>query len=518
MGFDNNMNKFQDISNLLAKAKYPQDVLNSKEIDIKSDFQYICLNSAINYDIVIQIIARLAQNGNKAIVEENINLISMNLWKDLFNQNEFTKKIFINNFDLIYRNTNVMSYTEVENFLNDKDACNIIYAYLDEIIIKLTTQDRASLISLLNEKQNGANIIKQNLHNFFKKGTFGISTTYSRVLAELDNIEGIEKIDILRACSNSFSSMLNRATAFDNETNKMLNWLYDAIEETKMDETERKYLKDKIERAVYKNFNGILEKTNYNKDTIKILKQFDCIRAAFSENKNDYIQMTSALNDEYDVETNRKAIEQIPIMDKQNSVSTSQNGDDEGSKIQDFDIQPQSPKNNNTLNNENDMGQTKRYELSNELINSYIKRYSNKNSPNNQNVQKEEQNELQEKLQKLIYSNIHETDRIINKVLNKEDSDVTKEASKESTEVTNVQMVNNTIQPSNIAKENVNYEKNENKFEYNDTSKQSTANQTALTLANPEAKKFLKKGFFKKIVKRVLKIFGYQKGTERIGE
>ena len=98
MNFDDYMKRIQYISNILEKNKYAEDILNSKELDIKKDFQYICLSSASNYNLVNEIIVRLAQNGNEDIVKENIKCISMSMWKDIFDKNEAIKKIFIENY------------------------------------------------------------------------------------------------------------------------------------------------------------------------------------------------------------------------------------------------------------------------------------------------------------------------------------------------------------------------------------------------------------------------------------
>ena len=84
MNFDDYMKKIQYISNLLKGTECADDILNSKELNLKEDFQYICLSSASNYELVNEVIARLAQNGNKNLVEEHIKNISMNMWKDLF--------------------------------------------------------------------------------------------------------------------------------------------------------------------------------------------------------------------------------------------------------------------------------------------------------------------------------------------------------------------------------------------------------------------------------------------------
>ena len=56
--------------------------------------------------------------------------------------------------------------------------------------------------------------------------------------------------------------MLNRETAVDNETNKLLNWLYDAFEESPMVDEDRKEIKQYIDEAIMKNFDHILDKSN----------------------------------------------------------------------------------------------------------------------------------------------------------------------------------------------------------------------------------------------------------------
>ena len=76
MDFEDYKTKIQKVSNILEHAKYPEDVLNNKELQFESDFQYICLNGNINTELVNEVIARLAQNGNRAIVEDNVKNIS----------------------------------------------------------------------------------------------------------------------------------------------------------------------------------------------------------------------------------------------------------------------------------------------------------------------------------------------------------------------------------------------------------------------------------------------------------
>lgn len=286
--------KIQTISKILENAKCVEDVINNKELDINEDFQYICLGSSNNYELVNEVIARLVQNGNGSIIEDNIKIISMSMWKDLFNKNDSIKSIFINNFDTIYKNTSIVNYREIELFIQDYDACKYVYANLPDIISKLSTYDRAALINLLNTKENGSDIIKEHIEYFFKKGYFNITTAYAKVMKALDKTPGISKLDILRACNSELSKMLSRETAVDNETNRLLGWLYDAFEETSMDNDERASIKKNIDTAIAENFQEILEKSNYDKQTIKILKQFDCTKEQFEKSKNYFIEKSHA--------------------------------------------------------------------------------------------------------------------------------------------------------------------------------------------------------------------------------
>ena len=110
---------------------------------------------------------------------------------------------------------------------------------------------------------------------------------------ELGQISEISKVEILKACDTNLSEMLNRETAVDNETNKLLNWLYDAFEESPMVDEDRKEIKQYIDEAIMKNFDHILDKSNYDKNTIKILKQFDCTKEQFENNKNHFIEKSN---------------------------------------------------------------------------------------------------------------------------------------------------------------------------------------------------------------------------------
>ena len=296
MNFDEYMKKIQIISNILEQKKYAEDVLNSKELNIEQDFQYICLSNASNYNLVNDVIARLAQNGNRNIVEENIKYISINMWKELFNKNDAIKNIFINNFNEILKNAGIITFREIEPFIENNDTRALIYENFDTIVKKLCTYDRASLIVSLKNKEQGIENIKIHLESFFQKGEYDISTTYSKILINLSNIPEISSLDILIACNKHLEEMLSRETAIDNETNKLLNWLYDNFEETQMSDEQRNNIKQNIDKAILENFDYILDKCNYDKNTIKILKQFNCAREKFDKNKNHYIQKSEKQN------------------------------------------------------------------------------------------------------------------------------------------------------------------------------------------------------------------------------
>lgn len=295
MNFYDYMNKIQEISKILEQKKSAEDILNSKEIDISNDFQYICLSSASNYDLVVEVIARISQNGNKDIVENNIKYISINIWKDLFNKNKFTKDLFIENYDKILDNAGILTYREIENFVEDNQVRPLIYNSLDLITKKLCTYDRAALITKMKSEEDGIVKIKENLNLFFQKGEYDISTTYSRILDELSKIQEISKVEILKACSKNLGEMLERETAIDNETNNLLNWIYDAMEETKMLPDDRAELQNDIDKAIMFNFYTILDKSNYDKETIKVLKQFKCTQDQFEKERNVFIEKSNKL-------------------------------------------------------------------------------------------------------------------------------------------------------------------------------------------------------------------------------
>ena len=136
MDFEDYKTKIQKVSNILEHAKYPEDILNSKEIDFENDFQYICLNSTINSDIVNEVIVRLAQNGNRELVENNSKYISINIWNDIFDKNNAIKEIFIAGFKQVIENTGFVTYRDIESFIADKQTINVIYENIKTIIKK----------------------------------------------------------------------------------------------------------------------------------------------------------------------------------------------------------------------------------------------------------------------------------------------------------------------------------------------------------------------------------------------
>ena len=471
-----------NVPSILEKNEYAENVLNSKELDIAQDFQYICLSSAANYKLVNEIIARLAQNGNADIVKENVKMISMSMWKDLFDQNEAIKKIFIENYNNIFENSTIITIREIERFINDKETCYLIYNSLDSIIKKLCTYDRASLISILKNKENGIDKIRTNLENFFQKGEFDITTTYSKILYELGQISEISKVEILKACDTNLSEMLNRETAVDNETNKLLNWLYDAFEESPMVDEDRKEIKQYIDEAIMKNFDHILDKSNYDKNTIKILKQFDCTKEQFENNKNHFIEKSNRsdkeektyyfnLNDEKEhikevsidvkkindiVDEAKKGIVQdnaqfqkinqeiknssnekiVSINNERNNINQKQEHNDSYNKIININevhkIYDQKNNANNNDDNYTNQPNIKNIEQninnknSNSVANSYIEEFSKKkeNMILSQNKKQNENKVLDENIQKLISSNIQQTDQIIDRVMKRNVEDI----------------------------------------------------------------------------------------------
>ena len=445
MNYDEYMKKIQYIANILEQNKYAENIINSKDIDVVQDFQYICLSNASNPELVNEIIARLAQNGNESVVLKNIKNISMEMWKDLFNKNEATKKIFIENYNTIFENTSILTFRELEKFIDDPDTCSLIYNSFDSVTKKLCTYDRAALIALLKSKPDGVNQIHKNIQSFFQKGEYDISTTYSKVLIELSKIESISKLEILNACSQNLTEMLNRETAIDNETNKLLNWLYDTFEETKMIAEDRADIKNNIDKAILQNFEYILDKSNYDKNTIKILKQFDCTRAKFENNKNHYIDKSNKANNEdisYTINIpnihlyqNKKddKIPNIVPFETNKKIEDINENNDEVNLLELFEIENKEEyqdKDSNIINFEEEKNKVNYTNSANEfktlvnqdkLKNNELKNENLKiNEINLADINKEKNNTLDESIKKLIVANIEETDRIIEKALKKD--------------------------------------------------------------------------------------------------
>lgn len=556
MNFDDYMRKIQYISNILEKNEYAENILNSKELDIAQDFQYICLSSASNYKLVNEVIARLAQNGNSKIVEENVKSISMSMWKDLFDKNEAIKKIFINNFSYIFENTTIITFREIDRFINDKDTCILIYDTLDNIIKKLCTYDRASLISILKHKENGIDKIKQNLENFFQKGEFDISTTYSKILNELSQIPEISKIQILKACNNNLEEMLNRETAIDNETNKLLNWIYDAFEETSMPDEERYIIKQNIDNAILKNFNHILDKSNYDKNTIKILKQFDCTKEKFEKNKNHFIEKSNRLiienqnsnlnfQDEKnyikDNIVNSKKIDRIfentkeqinkenielkniiNEVNKNNNVINKNNNELDKNNLANKNniVEDEIKENRNiisqnktNLKNENANSEINTTTETKSLINTYINEFAKKkdNIISMQNSNKCDKDNFDEKIQKLITNNIEETDKIINKILKKNEVQV--KVTDNLGEIAQEKINTNSIEEiKNLDNKNLKNDKIE------DIKPNNNNNQSTELIVKEESVNTNKKvHIIKRILKKFTKLFKSKSTIERIG-
>lgn len=558
MNFDDYMRKIQYISNILEKNEYAENILNSKELDIAQDFQYICLSSASNYKLVNEVIARLAQNGNSKIVEENVKSISMSMWKDLFDKNEAIKKIFINNFSYIFENTTIITFREIDRFINDKDTCILIYDTLDNIIKKLCTYDRASLISILKHKENGIDKIKQNLENFFQKGEFDISTTYSKILNELSQIPEISKIQILKACNNNLEEMLNRETAIDNETNKLLNWIYDAFEETPMPDEERYIIKQNIDNAILKNFNHILDKSNYDKNTIKILKQFDCTKEKFEKNKNHFIEKSNRLiienqnsnlnfQDEKnyikDNIVNSKKIDKIfentkeqinkenielkniinevnnNVINKNNNELDKNNLANKNNIVEDEIKENRNiiSQNKTNLKNENANSEVNTTTETKSLINTYINEFAKKkdNIISMQNSNKCEKDNFDEKIQKLITNNIEETDKIINKILKKNEVQV--KVTDNLGEIAQEKINTNSIEEiKNLDNKNL---KNDKIEDIKPNNNNNNNNQSTELIVKEESVNTNKKvHIIKRILKKFTKLFKSKSTIERIGD
>ena len=460
MDFEDYKTKIQKVSNILEHAKYPEDVLNNKELDFKSDFQYICLNSGINNELVNDVIARLAQNGNRAIVEENVRNISVSMWKDLFNKNKIIKEIFINNFSVVIENTGIITYREIESFIDDDDTRKIVYDNIEGIIRKLCTYDRASLIACVYTKENGVEIIKKNLELFFKKGEYDISTTYSKILVELSDIPEISEEEILEACSKHLVEMLDRETAVDNETNVLLNWIYDSMEDAKLSSEKRSELQADIDKAIMDNFDGILDKTNYDKETIKILKLFPCTYGKFESNRNMFIENSSKLihmTKIYDLNYEKEKEQEEE--QKEEEYTNTENQTEDG-KENDIKV--------DNIVEENNTDEIIDDEVTSSLAERFVKEVQSEIDTieeYNELIKQTEENEVnaEEILNALIKSNLYETNQIINKVVNKEKTVVS-----DDTMAWNKQNVANAIKNDNLDDTKVFVkldfgEKNENK-------------------------------------------------------
>ncbi|MBP3708351.1 MAG: hypothetical protein J6J36_07145 [Clostridia bacterium] len=553
MNFEDCKAKIQKVSDLIENSKYPEDILNSKEIDFNTEFQYLCLNSSVNSDLVNEVIARLAQNGNREIVEQNIKNITIGMWKDLFEKNNTINDIFIKNYDVIIQNTGIITYREIENFIDNESTLKLIYNSMPYIIRKLCTYDRAALITKLSTKEDGVTYIKENITNFFKKGEYDISTTYSKVLIELNNIPEISKLEILEACNPHLSEMLERETAIDNETNDLLNWIYDSMEETKMFNEQRADLQENIDNAILDNFDHILDKSNYDKTTIKILKQFPCTFEKFDNNKNLFIEksnklihMTKIYDLNYEKDNKRQAIEDL-IDNSENIVRLSDNC----GHIQDFSNQKNCSEMSNIVKNNN-------FEQIQEDIKHDNMIYDEKNEKLQQN-QKEPFKELDELkmiedltklidknkefkdknegqlINELIMNNIKDTNDIINRVLGKYQNNATENDSNnqqitdnlnynmdetkkfkcleskfdahfqnETTKKYNVQAFNNNENETVVKKQDI-------------TDEQHKEETTALTIKENEIGSARMISFFKKLWNKIKRVFMKFK-TDRIGE
>lgn len=412
MDFEDYKTKIQKVSNILEHAKYPEDVLNSSDIQFESDFQYICLNSNINNELVNEVIARLAQNGNRAIVESNVKNISISMWKDLFNKNKVIREIFIGNFGRVIDNTGIVTYRDIENFINDSETQHTIYENIAVIIKKLCTYDRASLIASVKTKENGVETIKNNLEEFFQKGEYDISTTYSKILVELSEIPEITQAEILEACSKHLTEMLDRETAVDNETNVLLNWIYDSMEDAKMSAEKRADIQEDIDKAIMNNFDGILDKTNYDKETIKILKLFSCTHGKFSNTKNMFmenssklIHMTKIYDLNYEKENKNQEIKtEYAELKKEQQRNQEESIVDCGNIKQSNDLEEKMERAKNFIEDVKEEIETI------EQYNDLIKKGSGQD------------NQADAILDALIKSNLYETDEIIDKVIKKERS------------------------------------------------------------------------------------------------
>ena len=397
---------------------------------------------------------------------------------------------------------------------------------------------------MLNTKQDGVEIIKQNLANFFKKGDFDISTTYSKILFELDKTPGITKLDILRACNTNLSSMLSRETAIDNETNQLLNWIYDAFEETKIEDNERFSIKKNIDKAITENFTHILDKSNYDRNTIKILKQFDCTKDEFEKNKNHFIDKVreSVLiqysynpqehNNNVNNDTAIKKVNEIflnnqkqiilqneklktlinenEVEDKQcsdNTIQLKQFASAEEIKLNTEVYNSEVHTKNSTEEPENKVNieeeNTKKansYISSEDFINSYINKYNEKHNADGKKTEITVA-DLDERLKKIIVSNVEETNKIIEKVLSKNLSN--------AGECTNQVKESYELDASNTDTATPNLKTAENEVK-----------ETALAISDQDLEELFyeEENIFKRIWKKIIGLFKRNPYTERIGD
>lgn len=509
MNFEDCKTKIQKISSLLENSKYPEEILNSKEIDLENDFQYLCLNSTVNYDLVNEVIARLAQNGNKSIVENNIKSITINMWKELFKKNNATKEIFIKEYDKILESTGILTYREIENFIEDESTLPLIYGSIQLIVKKLCTYDRASLIYKLKNKSDGIKVIKDNMECFFKKGEFDISTTYSKILIELSKIPEITRIEILEACNKYLGEMLDRETAIDNETNDLLIWIYDSMEETQMYNEQRNMLQKNIDNAILQNFDTILDKSNYDKETIKILKQFSCTHNKFENNKNLFIEksnklihMTKIYDLAYEKENKEKYIEKNKenndnIVDFHNTKLQSDDTNKTNVKIEEINAKEHV---------DEDIQELTKF---NELIN----KEQEKSVEQTSNI-----------ISSLVKDNIMETDIIVNRIIKKSvDWDYEDKTAKieNNEEEKHLQINSNSIHsiqcnnsPTSNNKED---EQKSLNMKSDISSNTSFSDNTALVLREEAIEIPKEESIFKRIWNKILFIFTRFK-TDRIGE
>ena len=147
--------------------------------------------------------------------------------------------------------------------------------------------------------------------------------------------------------------------------------------------------------------------------------------------------------------------------------------------------------------------ETQKYELSNELIDTYLNKQNTEKIESNEKINEEEA--LKSKLESLIINNIRETDKIIEKVVSK----------KESTTY-----VNNKIELPKVEED---VQKTYEAIEKDENNDSDSINETmeepkSMVLVGTKTEKIFSKAFFKKVIKKVLKIFGFKRKTEHIGE